>query len=130
MKVGDRFEVFPPSANWNIHSNTITGCLKPVVLDSYGSETSIFRNNIVSRGDAADVKQAIEVHGRFQFIGNHISGFDEKDATALALFADPFGRVSHNLYRGNMFERCANVVTETQKGLWNPADAQNNIIIK
>ena len=26
MKVGDRFEVFPPSANWNVHDNTITGC--------------------------------------------------------------------------------------------------------
>ncbi|MBM4082254.1 MAG: hypothetical protein FJ278_21295, partial [Planctomycetes bacterium] len=30
MKVGDAFEVYPPfGANWNIHDNTVTGCLKP-----------------------------------------------------------------------------------------------------
>ena len=129
MKTGDHFEVFPPSANWNIHSNTITGCLKPVVLDSYGSETSFFKNNIVSRGDAADVKQAIEVRGRFQFIGNHISGFDEKDSCALALVADPLGRVGQCLYRGNIIERCAAVATETQKGLWDSSNKENNLIV-
>ena len=145
MKVGDIFEVYPPyGANWNIHDNTITGCLQPVILDSYGSETSLFEDNIVSRGEATGVKQAVEVHGRFQFIGNHISGFDEKGASALALFADPLGRMAGSLYRGNVFERCADralhpknrvfrvqtPVRETQKGLWNAASQEGNIIIK
>ncbi|MBM4084129.1 MAG: hypothetical protein FJ272_05015, partial [Planctomycetes bacterium] len=93
MKPGDRFEVIAPSANWNVHHNTITGCVQPVLLDSYGSETSFFKENVVTRGEAAGVKAAIEVRGRFHLIGNHISGFDEKDCAALALFADPFGRV-------------------------------------
>jgi hypothetical protein len=79
MKVGDRFEVFPPSANWNIHDNTITGCAQPVTLDCYGSDTSIFRNNIIAKGEAEDVEQPVVVSGRFKLIGNHISGFDEKE---------------------------------------------------
>ena len=78
IKVGDRFEVFPPSANWNIHGNTITGCLIPVVLDAYGSPTSIFRDNVVTRGDATDVTQAIDVRGQFHVVGNQVFGFDKK----------------------------------------------------
>jgi len=77
MKPGDRFEVFPPSANWTIRDNTITGCLEPLVLDSHGSETSLVRNNLISRGDAPDVGPAIEVRGQFKLIGNHVYGFDE-----------------------------------------------------
>ena len=77
MKAGDSFEVFPSSSNWTIHDNTITGCLKPVVLDSHGSATSLVRNNMISRGDATVAEQAVEVHGRFQMIGNHTNGFDE-----------------------------------------------------
>jgi hypothetical protein len=127
MTTGETFEVFPPSANWNIHSNTITGCLKPVVLDSYGSETSLFKDNIVSRGNATEVKQAIAVHGRFQFIGNHISGFDEKDSCALAIFADPLERVRRNVYRHNIFERCANAVAESEKGLWQATSSEGNV---
>ena len=127
MKTGDRFEVFPPSANWNIHDNTVTSCAQPVVLDSFGSETSFLNNNIITRGDATSVKAGVEVHGRFDLIGNHISGFDEKDASALALFPDPLGRPCKNIYRDNVIERCANVVTESQKGLWD-ASADNLIL--
>ncbi|MBM4078534.1 MAG: hypothetical protein FJ278_02460 [Planctomycetes bacterium] len=130
LKAGDRFEVFPPSANWNIHHNTITGCLSPVVLDSYGSETSFFKDNVVTRGEATGVKAAIEVRGRFHLIGNHISGFGEKDSAALALFADPLGRLGQNLYRANIIERCAVPITESQKGLWDAAKAQENVIIE
>jgi acetyl esterase/lipase len=89
MKAGDGFQVFPPSANWHVHDNTITGCLKPVGLDSNGSEASVFRNNLVSRGEAVDALSAIEAHGRFQLIGNHVSGFDEQRSTALALTGEP-----------------------------------------
>ena len=44
MKPGDRFEVIAPATNWTLHDNTLSGCLKPVVLDSYGSETTLFRH--------------------------------------------------------------------------------------
>ncbi len=130
MKPGDRFEVFPPSANWNLHDNTITGCLRPVVLDCYGSETSLLKNNLVSRGEAAGVGAAVEVRGRFQFLGNHFYGFDEKDSAALSLVADPLGHVGQCFHRGNVFERCPRPVNESQKGLWNPANADANVIQK
>jgi len=92
LKVGDSFEVIPPSANWLIRDNTITGCRQPVILDSYGSDTSLFRDNLITRGDATDVKQAVIVSGRFQIIGNHITGFNEQGATALDLRPDRFGK--------------------------------------
>ena len=66
LKVGDAFEVYPPAgSNWSLHHNTITGCLTPVTLDSYGSETSAFADNTLSRGEAAGVKAAVTVRGRF-----------------------------------------------------------------
>jgi hypothetical protein len=130
MKAGDAFEAFPPSANWSIHDNTIAGCLKPVVLDAYGSETSLVKNNVITRGDATGVKAAIEVRGMFKLIGNHVSGFDEKDSAALALSADPLGRVGQGLYRANILERCALPVAESQKGLWDAARAEVNTVIE
>ncbi|MFA5190726.1 MAG: right-handed parallel beta-helix repeat-containing protein [Verrucomicrobiia bacterium] len=78
MKVGDSVEVFPPSANWNIHDNIITGCQQPVVLTSHGSDTSFFRNNLIERGGATNATQAVTVTGQFKLIDNHISGFDGK----------------------------------------------------
>jgi hypothetical protein len=129
LKAGDLFEVFPPSANWNIHSNTITGCLRPVVLDTHGSETSFFKDNVISRGEAAGVKSAIEIHGRFQLTRNHVSGFDEPGCSALTLYADALGRAHRNLYQGNIFERCSSVVAESQKGLWETARSEGNIFV-
>ncbi len=76
MKTGDRFQVIPTSANWLVHDNTLTGCLRPLVLDSHGSQTAIFRNNLIARG-SAEAKQAIESHGLFRLIDNQVSGFDE-----------------------------------------------------
>ena len=78
MKVADRFEVFAPSANWNLHDNTITGCAQPIAFSSHGSDTSFFRNNLIECGGATNATQAIVVTGRFKRIGNHIAGFDEK----------------------------------------------------
>lgn len=115
IKVGDRFQVFPRSAEWLIHDNTITGCLRPLVLEGYGSQTSVVRNNILSRGETAGVKAGIEVHGRYQFLGNQITGFDEKDARAVTTIADPFGRAGLSLFQDNRIERCA------QSGLPTPA---------
>ncbi len=81
IKVGDRFEVFPASANWKLHDNTIAGCLHPVVFSSHGSETSLFQGNLVTRDDATGVKEPLEVHGVFQLIGNHLHGFEAEDAS-------------------------------------------------
>jgi hypothetical protein len=121
MKAGDRFEVIAPSTNWNLHANTISGCLKPVVLDSYGSETSLLTSNIVTRGETTGVTAAVEVRGMFKLIGNHISGFDEKGASAVSLVADPLGRTARSTYRDNVIQKCANAVKESQKGLWDAA---------
>jgi hypothetical protein len=128
MKVGDRFMVYAPGgANWAIRNNTITSCTNPLVLDSFGGPTSIVSDNILSRGGATGIKQAVEVRGRFNFEGNNFSGFDETGCVTLALFPDRLGQVIPNLYRNNIFENCANAVSESQKGLWDPARAIGNV---
>ncbi|MEW6354979.1 MAG: hypothetical protein AB1696_01520 [Planctomycetota bacterium] len=131
MSAGESFEVFPPyGANWNIHSNTIAGCLRPVVLDSYGSPTSILKDNIISRGDATGVEQAVSVSGQFVIIGNQISGFNEKDAAALALNPDRVGRKCRRIFRKNILQDCANVVKEAEDGLWKSAVTDGNLFIQ
>lgn len=83
IRRGDRFEVFPRSANWNLHDNTLTGCLAPLVFDAHGSPTSIIRNNLVSRGDAAGAKEAIQiVRGKFELVGNCVVDFSEASSSA------------------------------------------------
>ena len=129
MKPGDRFEVIAPSVNWNVHDNIITGCRRPLVLDSYGSETTLVKNNIVARGETLDVKVAVELRGRFDLAGNQISGFDEEDATALALWPDRFGKPCGNLYRGNVIQRCFRAVAENAPGLWAASTAEGNEFI-
>jgi hypothetical protein len=129
MRVGDRFEVFPPSGpNWDLRGNTITGCAVPVVLDSYGGETAQFRGNLISRG-GADAKSAIEVRGRFTLTGNQVSGFDGPDAAGLSLFPDKLGNPPSNAYRQNVIERCTQAVREAVPGLWEAAIRQGNEII-
>ena len=128
--LGDRFEVFPPSgANWNIHDNTIDGCLRPVVLDAYGSATSLLRNNVVTRGRAAGVKEALALVGRFSLIGNHIAGFDEPGSTALALRSHGLRRCAASMIRGNTFERCSQAVTQSEKGLWPASASRGNTFL-
>jgi len=130
LRAGDSFHVIPADgANWNIHSNTIAGCAEPVVLDSYGSSTSILRNNIVTRGSAEGVQHAIHVAGRFNLIGNQIYGFDEEGSAALLLSPDPAGRDYRNVFRSNILENCAGVVAEAKEGLWKSAITRGNIFI-
>lgn len=130
MKVGDSCQAFPGRpANWSVHDNTIVSCRQPILFDSYGSEASRFQNNLISRGAATGVKQAMDVRGRCQFIGNHVSGFDEKGASALWLVADPLGRVAQSVYRDNVFQRCFQLFTETQPGLWPTAEEARNTVI-
>jgi hypothetical protein len=78
MKPGDRFEVIVPAMNWLVHDNTVTGCEHPVVLDSRGSDSSMFRCNLIDRGGATNVTQAMEVRGHFGLTDNCIVGFDGK----------------------------------------------------
>ncbi|MCX6898062.1 MAG: hypothetical protein NT105_05105 [Verrucomicrobia bacterium] len=61
MKPGDRFEVIAPSLNWLLHDNTITGCRQPVMLDSHGSDTSLFRGNLIERGGATNARRPSQV---------------------------------------------------------------------
>ena len=78
IRAGDRFEVFAPSANWNLHDNTISGCAQAVVFNNHGSDTSMFRNNLIERGGATNAAQAVVGTGKLKMDGNHIVGFDEK----------------------------------------------------
>jgi len=130
MQKGDNFEVIVPSLNWIMHDNTITDCLRPAVLDSYGSKTSLFRNNLVNRGKTAGVLIAIEIHGSFRLGNNHIIGFDEENATALKLFPDAIGRAAVSECQDNIFENCFNVIEESRPGLWKIWLAKNNITIE
>ena len=128
MKAGDTFETYPPQgANWQIHHNTLAGCPNPVILDSYGSATSHFGGNVVTREGATGVKQAVQVKGRFQFLGNHFSGFDEAGSAALGLYLDRFGQPPASLYCDNTFSRCANMVGAEQPAVWDAATEQNNV---
>lgn len=128
MKVGDQLEVFPPHGpDWDIHSNTITGCRMPVIFDSYGGETAVFRNNTVSRGGATDVQNAIQSHSRFNLVGNHIVGFDEPGSAALYLCPDKLGNAPASMYRGNIIERCTQTVREATEGLWEAALREGNL---
>ena len=94
MKAGDTFEVNATSVNWNIHNNTVTDCQRPVVLNSYGSRTSLFKENLLSRGNHRS-SLGVEVHGSFQFLNNRLTGFDEDKASALALFPDAAAGLVH-----------------------------------
>ena len=126
MRAGDTFEVFPPSANWKIHNNVINDCLQPVVLDAYGSSTSIFSDNLISRGEAQGVKEALVVRGTFQVLRNHIYGFDEAESVALMLGPDAIGRTCASSYEGNTVEQCAVGVGEVTRDLWKAASTSAN----
>lgn len=119
LKAGESFDLYPPyGANWNLHDNTITDCLTPVVIDSYGSESTVFRGNTVSRGSATGVKQALSLAGRCQLRDNLFCGFDEPESVAVMLLPDRFGKAVANVVSGNLFERCGKPRGESQAGLW------------
>jgi hypothetical protein len=56
-------------------------------------------------------------------------GFDEAGCSALALFPDRFGKPPKSLVRDNIFQKCANVVSESEKGLWEAATASGNLFL-
>jgi hypothetical protein len=127
LTVGQVFEVFPPDgANWLIRDNTIAGCVRPVVLDSYGSATSVLRGNLISRGAATGVKHAIELRGDFDVTGNRVFGFDEQDCSAIGLYPDRAGRELRPIVRDNIFDHCAQTMN-TDDDLWSKAHVGGNI---
>ena len=130
MKSGDILEFISPSLAWTMHDNTLTDCLRPVVLDSYGSRTSILKGNLVTRGNTPDVLTGIEVHGIFQLQDNHLLDFNEDKAVAIKLFPDAIGRVCNSQYQDNIFENCFDAVAESQKGLWKNCLTKNNMTIE
>jgi hypothetical protein len=128
MKAGDAFEVCPPgAANWNLHDNTIAGCLNPVILDNSGSANSQFNRNLITRGEASGVKQAVTIRGRYTLQGNQILGFNEAGSAALLLEPDRLGRPLPNLYRDNLISDCAAAVAESAPGLWQAAVREGNV---
>lgn len=129
MKVGDRFEAFAPHGpDWDIHDNTITGCRVPVLLDSYGGDTALFRANTIDRGQAVNVQQAVESRGRFSLMDNQIAGFDEPQSAGLYLCPDRLGNPPGSLIRGNTIERCSVAVREAIVGLWDAEAARGNLV--
>jgi hypothetical protein len=130
MRPGDQFEVFSPDGpNWLIHHNQITDCQRPVVLDSYGGATAIFRDNQLSRGRIEGVKQAVEIRGQWKLIGNCLCDFNETDSAAMSLYLDRLGNPPANLYQNNVFERCNRTVRENQAALWQAATIAGNQFI-
>jgi hypothetical protein len=130
MKVGDILEFIAPSLQWTMHDNTVADCLRPVVLNSYGSRTSLFKDNLVTRGHTQKVQTGIEIHGSFQLIDNRITDFNEEKATAIALYPDIVGRIVKCQYQGNIFENCLGVVTESQPGLWKNSISRDNLTVE
>jgi len=129
LAVDQAFEVIAPTANWNMHANTIDGCLKPVQLISHGGPTSLFRDNLITRGMATRVPAAVVVSGAFKLIGNTFAGFDEPDTVAMVLAHDRFGQAPRSIYRANMFERCTCAVQETEARLWEAGHPEANLFI-
>ncbi len=131
IRAGESFNAFPAvEANWNIHNNTITGCQNPVDLNSYGSESSVFKGNVITRGDISGVKAALIVRGRFKLTNNHVSGFDEENSAALLLETNSPGCMEQNLYMNNIFENCYEVAVGDLEKLWEKRNSFGNICLK
>jgi len=128
-KPGEQFEAIPPYSNWVLDRNTITDCLRPVVLDVHGGPTTLVRHNLITR-QTVDSPVAIEVAGEVSLIGNQLAGFDGEGATALLLKPDPLGQAPASRYVDNVFERCTKVVTESQPGLWRAASRRGNSFVE
>lgn len=113
LKPDDVFEVyFPGPINWNIHNNTISGCNNPVILDNYGSMTSLFCNNVIDRNGADGVKAAVIVEGLYKISDNTITGFNEKNSCGFLIMNDRLNKPMPNLYLNNIISHCMNGIKE------------------
>ena len=131
LKAGAALEIFSPgTANWRLEGNTITACLRPMDLDSYGGPTCVVRGNLISRGAAEGVTEALAVRGQFALTGNTICGFEEEGSVALGLHPDRAGRDVHPVILRNIIERCAGGVGEERPGLWSAARTADNLFLR
>ena len=76
-------------------------------MDCYGSSTALFGDNIVQRGRASGVKEALVLGGNFAVTGNRFVGFDEAAAVAIRVQSDPLGKTWEKNCTGNVFVNCA-----------------------
>jgi len=106
MNEGDRFSYYPGQAEWVFHHNTISGCGRPVILDSYGSDSSLFTDNLITRGLATGVEQAMAVKGNFTVSRNTFAGFDGAESQALVIYPDPFQKSWEDRSTDNVFRNC------------------------
>lgn len=130
VKPGMSYQVFPTrGVDWTIARNTITGCRNPVVLDSYGSASSVFEGNLITRGGTTGVPAGVDLRGHWQFSDNRVVGFDEEGCSALRLQPDLVGRPPQSIFLRNSFERCANAVVEVEPGLWSNSIVGDNLFV-
>jgi len=52
LQAGDRFAVYPRSANWQVHHNTFADCARPMTIDLLGSEGVNINDNIISSSES------------------------------------------------------------------------------
>ncbi len=127
IRKGDRLELCSPKGlNWRFHHNIITDCIQPAVLDSYGGN-AVVESNTISRGQVTGVTNAVVVAGRFDLIGNRISGFDEPGSAALLLRRDRLGRTCDNIIQDNVIDHADLAVREETKGLWDACRTRDNL---
>lgn len=107
VKAGDRFAISPRNANWLIHHNTINGCKYPVMLEGYGSLTSRFTDNVITRGAAIGVERAVRVAGHYRVAGNQIVDFNEPGARGIEIVPDASGKTWEHECRDNEFIQSA-----------------------
>ncbi|MBM4085150.1 MAG: hypothetical protein FJ272_10210, partial [Planctomycetes bacterium] len=128
LKRSARFALYSPQGfNWNIHHNVINACAQLVNLDVFGGPTAVFADNLLSRGEARDVKTAVAIRGQFKIAGNQFAGFDEPDSVALMLHPDPFGKTPRFVCRDNVFDRCPTPIGEGAEGVWKAAIKGGNV---
>lgn len=102
----------PQGLNWNVHHNVINNCIQLVKFDVFGGPTSIFTDNLLSRGETTGIKVAVEIRGLLKITDNQFSGFDEPDSVALLLHTDPLGRPSRLDGRSNAFDQSATPIQD------------------
>ena len=88
-------------------------------LEELGSGQHIVANNVFEAstpygGAAAGVKHAIELRGDFDVMGNRLFGFGEPGCTAIGLYPDRAERKLRLILRGNIFERCARPMDDSE----------------
>ncbi len=128
LKPGAVFAVYGRQGlNWSLHHNVINNCDRLVDLDVFGGPTAVFGDNLLARGEVANVDVAVSIRGLFSISANRFTGFDGPKSVALLLQPDPFGKVPRFLCRDNVFDQCTTPVGEGAAGVWNAAIKGGNV---